>query len=286
MILFVVLEFLVLLPVALAGIIAPVTAILIGYVIFSRLNCGHLIIHQSGKLSSLLAVKDLRYVILRNFSLFIFFLVTSLKLKLVGGILFKLLLTVNLSHYLYTTAKDIDILSDSLCTVRKRNLLTVFGHAFIEVGICLYLIRQAAHKLTAHSRYLTGVKREILFLCHLNGNRNKISHVSMTAQLPAAGSHSAQYPCGITHTYLSELYPCMECTGQILYQLPEIHPAVCGKIKRQLISVETVLGINELHFEPMISHLFLADPECIFLKLYIFLVLFGILFRCHSHNGL
>ena len=41
----------------------------------------------------------------------------------------------------------------------------------------------------------------------------------------------------------------MELAGQVLDQLPEIHPVVGGKIEHQLVAVQRILGVHQLHLQ-------------------------------------
>ena len=91
----------------------------------------------------------------------------------------------------------------------------------------------------------------------------------MTAKLSSTDPHTA-YDLGlIADTDLAKLDPGLEYRRQILYQLTEIDPSVCGKIEKYFIVIKRVLCINELHLQLMLVDLFQTDTKSFFFLLLI-----------------
>ena len=57
----------------------------------------------------------------------------------------------------------------------------------------------------------------------------------------------------------------MENGGQILHQLPEVHPLVGGEVEQNLAAVKGHLRGNQLHIQPVLRDFFHADVVSLFL---------------------
>ena len=123
---------------------------------------------------------------------------------------------------------------------------------------------QAAHQPAAHTGYFGGIQGKILFLRHFNGYRHKFRQVGMAAKPPPADTDPSQDFGFIPHADLTQFDPRLKHTCQILYQLPEVDPSVCCKIKQHFIVIKGIFRINELHVQPMLADFFLADTEGFF----------------------
>ena len=108
----------------------------------------------------------------------------------------------------------------------------------------------------------------------------------MAAQLPAAYSDAAPDLRLIPDTDLAQLDPCAEHAGQVLYQLPEVDPSVCRKVEQYLIVVKCVLRVDELHVQPVLADLLLADTEGFFFLLPVFLLPAVVVLICEADDGL
>ena len=108
----------------------------------------------------------------------------------------------------------------------------------------------------------------------------------MTAQRPSTDTDST-YDLGfVPDTYLTQLDPGLKYRRQILYQLTEINPSICGKIKQNLVIIEGILHIDQLHLKTVLANFFLADPERLFL--FDFIIFFSclIILICHANHCL
>ena len=137
----------------------------------------------------------------------------------------------------------------------------VLGHALDGVLIGVLLVLQTAHETPAGARDLGGVEGEALGLGHLDGDGLKVVQEAAAAEGPPADPQSAQHLGLVPHTDLAQLDAGVEHAGQILHQGPEIHPALAGKEKEDLIAVKVVLHIHQLHVKPVVGDLLLADAE-------------------------
>ena len=77
----------------------------------------------------------------------------------------------------------------------------------------------------------------------------------MAAQRPSTDTDST-YDLGfVPDTYLTQLDPGLKYRRQILYQLAEINPSICGKIKQNLVIIEGILHNDQLHFQIVLADL-------------------------------
>ena len=85
---------------------------------------------------------------------------------------------------------------------------------------------------------LAGFRDEVLGLGHLDGHGDEIVHILAAAEGTAADAQAAQHLRLVPDADLAQLDAGVEDGGQVLYQLPEIHPAVGGEEKEQLAAVK------------------------------------------------
>ena len=88
-----------------------------------------------------------------------------------------------------------------------------------------------------------------------------------TAEGPAADAQAAQHLGLVPHTDLPQLDAGMDGAGQVLHQGPEVHPPVGGEEEQDLVPLEAILRLHQLHVQPVLGDLLLADGEGLFLLL-------------------
>ena len=103
-----------------------------------------------------------------------FFAMSPLKSKPVHLILADLLLVTYVHHYLDQLTEHINALHFAFQSVIGGNIIADTGQPAVQFLVSLFLILQTAHQSAADTGNLGGIQREILFLCHLNGHRNKV----------------------------------------------------------------------------------------------------------------
>jgi hypothetical protein len=98
----------------------------------------------------------------------------------------------------------------------------------------------------------------------------------MTAVKVAADSQAAYNPGFVAYPYLAEFNPGFENGDQILNQFPEVHPVFGGKEEKYLGVFQKIMNRHKLHFQLVISDLYLADIESFFFQLFVALDFFQI----------
>ena len=106
----------------------------------------------------------------------------------------------------------------------------------------------------------------------------------MAAELPSAGAQAPEDLGLITYADLPKLDPGMKYRSQVLYEIPEVDPSVCRKIKQDLGIIEGVFTVDQLHFQTALMDLLQADIQGLYLFLFILRRTGNILFRCQTHN--
>ena len=145
--------------------------------------------------------------------------------------------------------------------VLHRNILRFFGAHTSATAIPIALVFQTAHEPPADSRDLGRVEREILLLCHTDGNGHEVAEKGGTAERPSAAAHAAHHLCLVAHTDLTQFDARAEHTREFAHELAKVDAPVRRKVKEHLREVEGELHINELHLEPEFSDLLLADTS-------------------------
>ena len=110
--------------------------------------------------------------------------------------------------------------------------------------------------------------------------------MGIAAQRSSADADTAQDLGLITDTDLPKLNTGLEHRCQIFHQFTEINSSVSGKVKQHFVIIKGVLCIDELHLQPMLLDLFLADLKCFFFFFLIGCCLLVILLCCHTDHRL
>ena len=108
----------------------------------------------------------------------------------------------------------------------------------------------------------------------------------MTAKWPAAYANATHDLRLVANADLTKLDPGLEHAGEVLYELAEVDPSVGGEIKQDLVVVEGIFRIDELHFQPMLLDLLEADLKSLFFLLFVACLLLLIALICDAENGL
>ena len=178
------------------------------------------------------------------------------------------------------------VLHGDTVAVRRLDLLARLGHELLHLLISGLLILQAAHEAAAQPRNLRRAERKVLLLGHLDGDRVEIVEERFAAHGAAARAEPAEHPRLVAHADLAQLDARVEMPGQILDQLAEVHALVRREVKDHLAAVERVLHVHELHVQPVLGDLPLADVECFALPRGVFIAHGAILRRSHAQHGL
>ena len=76
----------------------------------------------------------------------------------------------------------------------------------------------------------------------------------------------------------------MENTGKILHQFTEIHTPVSREEEKCFAAVKAALHINELHVEPVLFNLLLADDKCFLFPDSVLFIRAFVLLCGNAHN--
>ena len=126
-------------------------------------------------------------------------------------------------------------------------------------SVAVVLIFQAAHEAPADARNLCRVEREVLLLCHADGDGNKVAEEGRTAERPPAASHAAHHLRLVAHADLTQLDARAEHARKLTNKLTKVYAPIRGEVKRHLREIERQLNVNEFHLEPELFDLLLAD---------------------------
>ena len=125
--------------------------------------------------------------------------------------------------------------------------------------IGVLLVFKTAHEASAGAGDLGGVQAQILGLRHFNGYGLEILQKFPAAEGTSADAQTPDQLGLVPHADLPQLDAGVESPGQILDQLPEIHPLVGGEVKQDLAAVKGALRPDKLHVETMGGDLLTAD---------------------------
>ena len=123
---------------------------------------------------------------------------------------------------------------------------------------------QTAHQSSAHAGNFARIQGKVLLLRHLDGNRNKLGQMAVTAKHSAADADSAQNLRLVAHADLAQLDSRFKNACKVFYQLAEIHTSVRRKIEQNLIVVKGIFRIDQLHFQTVLADFFLTDLKRFF----------------------
>ena len=182
--------------------------------------------------------------------------------------------------------EDIHGLYLAVLSVRRRQLVALARHALIKIRIRIRLIFQAAHQPSAGSGNLRRIKRQVLLLRHLDGNRRELRKIRVAAERASADPHAAQDFRLVPDSDLTKLDPCLKNAGQIFYQLAKIDPSVRRKVKEHLAVVKCIFRPDELHVQLALRDFFLADAIGFLLLPEVFIFPGSVIFIGHAHNTL
>ena len=146
-------------------------------------------------------------------------------------------------------------------------LLRLLHHGLlgaVAAAVAVALVLEAAHEPAADPRDLRRIQREILLLRHADGHRLEVPEERRAAERPAAAADAAHELRLVAHADLPQLDARAEHGREILDELAEIDAAIGREIEHDLVHVERVLDIDELHRELVLRNLLLADRERLF----------------------
>ena len=156
----------------------------------------------------------------------------------------------------------------------------------LQLGVGLMLILETAHQTAAHTGNLRRIERQVLILCHIDGDRMEIIEIRAAAQLAAAAAQTADHLCLIAHADLAQLNTGAEHARKVLNQLAEVHTTVCGEVKQQLVHVKGAFRGDKVHFQTAVLDLLLADDKRLVGTLFVALERFHIGLGCHTDHAL
>ena len=122
------------------------------------------------------------------------------------------------------------------------------------------LVPQAAHQTAAAAADLGGVEGKALLLGHPDGHRLEILQKPAAAEGLAAQADASHHLALVPHADLPQLDPHVEGAGQVLHQLPEVHPAVGGEVEGDFGVVGGILHLDQLHLQAVAVDALPADP--------------------------
>ena len=159
------------------------------------------------------------------------------------------------------------------------------GRRLVEVLIGFLLIFETAHETAAGAGNLGGIQAQILGFGHLDGNRLEVIQELGAAEGPSADAQTAHHAGLVPDADLPQFDAGAENGGQILYQLPEIHPAVGGEEEEDFAAVKGALRRNQLHVQLVFLNFLETDGKGL---LFLFVVVGGNFFivgRGHAQDG-
>ena len=106
----------------------------------------------------------------------------------------------------------------------------------------------------------------------------KVGQKAGAAKRSSAYTKTAHHFRFISDTDLAKLNTCTEDGCQIFNQIAEIHAAVCGEIKQELLVVKRVLYVNKLHVKLVLGDFFFTDHTRTRFSFTVLLVAFDIVF--------
>ena len=160
----------------------------------------------------------------------------------------------------YRFFQNVDI-ADIAGAVRRYHKGLRLGHTLDGFLVGVLFVFQTAHQPPAGAGDLGGVQAQILGLGHFNGHRHELVHIGGAAEGPTADAKAAQHFGLIPDADLPQLNAGAEYPGQILYQFTEIHTAVGSEEEQDLAAVKAALHPHQLHLQPVLQDLLLADVE-------------------------
>ena len=176
-----------------------------------------------------------------------------------------------LQPHLDALAQQVHI-RDRAAAVRRVHQRFRLGRGLEQILIGRLLVVEAAHQAAAGAGDLGGIQAEILRLCHFDGHGLEILQKFPAAEGAAADAQTADHLGLVAHADLAQLYAGAQDGGQRLYQLTEVHPSVRREKEEDLAAVKGIFRGNELHFQPQLRDLLLADLQSTFFTLAVFRV--------------
>ena len=156
----------------------------------------------------------------------------------------------------------------------RGDALPHLGHFLLHGAVLLPLVSEAAHQAAAGAGNLHRVKRQVLLLGHLDGDRAELGQEARAAQLATAPAEAPQQLGLVATPHLAQLHPDLELAGQSPHQLAEIDPLLGAEQECQAAAIEAVLGGKQLHRQVQLgNHLAALDEG--FLRLGVELLRLG-----------
>ena len=160
------------------------------------------------------------------------------------------------------------------------------GRDLLQLCIGFMFIFQATHQAAAYTRDLRRVERQVLILCHIDRNRVEILQIRAATQLAPAGAQPADHLGLVAHADLPQLDARAEHARQIFNQLAEVDAPVGGKVEQHLVHVERTFRPNQIHLQPALLDLALADDKRVVRTLFVAHDRLFIRFSRHAHHML
>ena len=136
------------------------------------------------------------------------------------------------------------------------------GAVLDQILIGRLLVVQAAHQPPAGTGNFGGVQAEVLRLCHFDGHRLEVVQKFAAAEGPAADAQTADHLGLVAHADLAQLDARAQHGREHLDKLPEVHAAVGGEEEENFAAVKGIFRGHELHFQPKLRDLLMADLKC------------------------
>ena len=150
-------------------------------------------------------------------------------------------------------------LRDRAAAVRRVDERFILRAGLQQLLIGLLLVVQAAHQSAAGAGNFRGIQAEVLRLGHLDGHRLEIVQELAAAERAAADAEAADHLRLVAHADLPQLDAGAQHGGEALDQLAEVDAAVGREEEQDLAAVKGIFRRDELHFQPEVGDLLLAD---------------------------
>ena len=175
--------------------------------------------------------------------------------------------------------------ADVAGAVGRENEGIVLGHPLHGVLVGRLLVLQAAHEAAARAGNFRRIQAEILCLGHLDGHGHKVVQKLRAAERTAADAEAAEHFGLVAHADLTQLDAGAEHAREVAHELAEVHAPLGGEEEHDLAAVKAALHAHELHVQPALGDLPLADAEGILLALTVVLHRAAVVFRRDAHES-
>src|SRR5207248_5130050 len=123
---------------------------------------------------------------------------------------------------------------------RSRDHAADAWHLSAQLAVGLILEGQAAVEAAADAGNLLRVERQILFLCHLDGDRRKRRLPRGATEALTAHVIAIKELGAVAFAHLQHLDACAELIREVTYKVSEVDPLRRREVERDLTAVEIV----------------------------------------------